>query len=244
MKKVKKGRVTLIRALSKLGIASRVEAEALVLSGQVKVHGTIEKNPNRSVNPDSAHIEVLGKKAKKGETIVVLFHKPNSCLTTKRDPEGRKTIYDFLPKEFHSLHPVGRLDMHTTGLLLLTNDTRFSSYMTDPVNEIPRTYVVTVRGEVLDEGIKKMTAGLRVDGDELRAKDAKILKASGKESRLEITLLEGKNREIRRLCLAIGNEVIALKRISFGEYDLGALKAGEYNEVHLKNNVADRTQGG
>ena len=231
MRNVKKGRVSLERAISKLGLASRAEAKTLILEGKVKVHGSVEKNPLRPVNPDTAHIEINGAKAKKDSTLLILFHKPKNCLTTKRDPEGRKTIYDYLPESLHHLHAVGRLDQQTTGLLLLTNNTQLSSFLTDPRNQIPRIYVVEVRGEVLLEDVSKMIKGIQDGKDLLAADQVEILKASGRESRLKITLSEGKNREVRRLCLAIDHEVTALKRIQFGEYELGDIPAGEFIEA-------------
>ena len=220
--------MSLERALSKLGLASRSEALALITSGQVKVHGKLETDAKRMVNPDTAHIEVLGEKVNRAEAILLVFHKPKNVLTTKRDPEGRKTIYDILPKEFHSLHAVGRLDQHTTGLLLLTNDTKLSSFLTNPINQISRTYIVTVRGEFPAEKIPLAMNGIQDAGELLRAKEVSILKTSQRDSRLQVVLTEGKNREIRRLCLALGHEVISLIRIQFGPYVLGDLQAGEY----------------
>ncbi|MBS1960315.1 MAG: rRNA pseudouridine synthase [Bdellovibrionales bacterium] len=227
------GRVSLTRALSKLGFASRTEAGQLIKSGLVKVHGSVEKNPARRVNPDTAHIEVAGAKIKKEGRIVVIFHKPKGVLTTKRDPEGRETIYDLLPEGLHSLHAVGRLDRHTTGLLLLTNDTQYSSYLTDPKNEVPRIYVVCVRGEFTIAQAVRATSGVEDDGETLIASSVEIAKSSGKESLLKITMFEGKNREIRRLCLSLGHEVISLKRIRYGEYELGSLKPGEYQILDI-----------
>ena len=229
-KSQKKGRVPLFRALSKLGLASRTEARVAIESGRVKVHGSVEKNPERLVNPDTAHIEVDGAKVAKSVTRVILFHKPKGVLTTKRDPEGRKTIYELLPDELASFHAVGRLDMHTSGLLLLTNDTKFSSFMTDPESGIERVYIVGVEGEVLDSTLTKMKAGVMDQGEKLSADGARILKASGKESLIELVLTEGKNREIRRLCAALGHEVRSLKRIQYGKFILGTIKPGEWIE--------------
>ena len=231
------GRVPLERALSKLGFASRTEAKALIESGRVKVHGSLEKDPKRMVNPDTSHIVVDGQKAEKAESRLFLFHKPKGVVTTKRDPEGRKTIYDFLPPELHSFHSVGRLDMHTTGLLLITNDTKLSNYLTDPNSEIPRSYVVDVRGEVSDESLLQMEKGVEDEGEILKALSAEIIKRSGKESRLKLILCEGKNREIRRLCQNLGHEVVGLKRISFGEYELAQLKPGDLQEVKSTKKV-------
>jgi len=183
------------------------------------------------VNPDTAHIEIDGHKAEKERSRVILFYKPKGVVTTKRDPEGRKTIYDVLPEALHSFHAVGRLDMHTTGLLLLTNDTRLSSHLTDPRNGIKRTYVVGVEGEVTEAVLTQMKSGILDQGERLCAESARILKSSGKESLLELVLTEGKNREIRRLCLALGHEVRSLMRIQFGDYELGTLGSGEWKEV-------------
>lgn len=227
----KKGRVPLIRAISKLGISSRGEAEALILSGRVKVHGSVELNPNRMVNPNSAHIEIDGQKAVKEHSQLYIFHKPTGVLTTKKDPEGRKTIYDLLPSELQNFHAVGRLDLHTSGLLLITNDTRWSHYLTDPSNQIERTYVVQVRGEVSEETQKKMEAGIEDEGEILIAKSVVIQKSSSKESRLVIILTQGKNREIRRLCEHFQHEVTALKRIAYGDYRLEDLPTGAVKEV-------------
>lgn len=233
MKAKSPGRVPLYRALSKLGYASRVEAEKLILEGQVKVHGTVEKNPARLVNPDTAHIEVRNRKIQKERRIVVLFHKPKGVLTTKRDPEGRATVYDHLPEELHTLHAVGRLDLHTTGLLLLTNDTQFSARMTDPEEGIERVYIVGVRGEFTQGLVRKALDGVEDDGELLRADQIEVIKSSGKESKLRMVLKEGKNREIRRLCLSLGCEVISLKRIQYGPYVLGELKPGEHQILDI-----------
>lgn len=231
----KKGRVPLVRALSKLGLASRTEAKLAIEAGRVKVHGSIETNPARLVNPDSAHIEMDGAKVSKSATRVILFHKPRGVLTTKRDPEGRKTIFDLLPTELSTFHAVGRLDMHTSGLLLLTNDTKFSSFMTDPTSGIERIYMVEVEGEVGEATLQKMKSGVMDQGERLFANGATIQKASGKESQLRLVLTEGKNREIRRLCGLLGHEVRSLKRIQYGKYVLGAIKPGEWVEESNTN---------
>ena len=235
-----KGRVPLERALSKLGLLSRTEARQLIELGGVKVHGSVETNPFRMVNPDTAHIEVSGQKAKRGASQLFSFHKPKGVVTTKRDPEGRKTIYDFLPENLQTFHAVGRLDMHTTGLLLLTNDSKISHFLTDPINEIPRIYIVGVRGKVSSESLNKMVEGIRDEGEFLRVLSADAIKLSERESILRLSLAEGKNREVRRLCGVLGHEVQSLKRVSFGPYELGDLPPGEtfevdINRVHLLN---------
>jgi 23S rRNA pseudouridine2605 synthase len=231
----KKGRVSLERAISKLGLGSRGDARQWIEAGRVKVHGSVERDPLRMVNPESAHIEVDGVKALKQKPRLFSFHKPKGVVTTKQDPEGRKTIFDLLSPELQSFHAVGRLDMHTTGLLLLTNETRISSFLTDPVNAILRTYVVSVRGEVKPSAIESMLAGVMDEGEQLRAEKVEALKISGRESLLQLQLTEGKNREIRRLCLALGHEVVSLKRITFGPYLLGDLAPGAVREESILN---------
>ena len=237
MKLVKKGptkslagRVPLYRALSKLGKASREEAKALIVAGKVKVHGVVETNPSRMINPDRAHIEISGLKATKDAPRLILFHKPSGYLTTKRDPEGRPTIYDLLPEELYSFHAVGRLDQHTSGLLLMTISTKISHFLTDPTNQIPRTYIAQVKGLVTEEEMRQMKKGI-IDNDEpLRFHDVKLLKSSQRESKLEVILTEGKYREIRRMCAHFSHEVVRLKRIELGELKLGGIQ-----ELETKN---------
>lgn len=228
-----KGRVSLERALSKLGLCSRTEAREWIEAGRVKVHGTVERDPHRPVNPDTAHVEVDGSKAVREVGRLILLHKPTGVLTAKRDPEGRPTIYTLLPPELHALHPVGRLDLHTSGLLLLTNLTRLSSFLTDPRNAIPRIYLVGVEGRVLEETLRSMENGIEDQGEVLKARSATLLKASGKESLLRLELREGKNREVRRLCAGLSHEVRSLRRVSFGPYELGELAPGSWREEDL-----------
>jgi pseudouridine synthase len=227
------GRVPLYRALSKLGKASREEAKSLILEGKVKVHGAVELNPNRMINPDRAHIEIFGLKAIKDEPKLILFHKPVGYITTKRDPEGRPTIYDLLPKEYFSFHPVGRLDQNTSGLLLITNSTKISHYLTNPSNHISRTYIVQVRGLVSEKEMLQMKVGIVDQEEELKFHEVSLIKGSQKESTLQVILQEGKNREIRRTFMHFGHEVTKLKRVQFGEIQLGELSSGKVREIGI-----------
>jgi 23S rRNA pseudouridine2605 synthase len=158
-------------------------------------------------------------------------------VTTRRDPEGRPTVYDVLARAAgeHSmtewLAPVGRLDAATSGLLLLTNDTRLAAWLTDPAHAVARVYRVTVRGRVSGEDAQRLREGI-VDRDErLSASSVTVRKASGRETHLMLELTEGKNREIRRLCTAIGHEVTSLARIAFGGLTLGDLPPGGWREI-------------
>lgn len=188
----------------------------------------------RWVVPEKARIEIDGKQPGRKERILLLLHKTRGTITTRSDERGRPTVFDLLPEElsrFGKLHTVGRLDQATTGLLLLTNDTRLSSWLTDPENEIPRVYRVSARGEITSDHVALMLSGVASEVGLLKASVVELLKASGRESHLLITLREGKNREIRRLLEAVGSEVTDLKRVSYGRLELGALKPGECRVV-------------
>lgn len=226
-------KVILERALSKLGIASRQTTRLWILEGRLSVNGKIIKDPQKLVIPEKDHFELDGKKLIAAKPVLLLFHKPKGYVTTRKDEKGRKTCYDLLPACYHHLHSIGRLDMHTTGLLLFTSDTKFSSYLTNPSHVIPRVYVVSVKGKVTEEEVSLIKSGIYDKGELLKAQELVLRKVSNPESHLIITLLEGKNREIRRLFLAVGHEVLSLKRISFGTWKLGDLKPGEWKEELL-----------
>jgi len=226
-----KGKVTIERALSKLGIASRGETKQWIKEGRLYLNGAIVVNPHDWVVPEESSFMLDGKLLTPSKEQIIILHKPKGFVTTAKDEKGRQTIYDLLPTSLQHLHPVGRLDMHTTGLLLLTTNTQFSSYMTNPKNKIKRVYLVTVRGMVAQEDIQRLLDGIEDAGETLQADDVVIRKASNKESHLVITLTEGKNREIRRMLLAISHEVIALKRVSFGKFELGDLPIGKWRDI-------------
>jgi 23S rRNA pseudouridine2605 synthase len=219
--------VRLDRALSKLGFASRAEAQRLIADRRVTVAGRVVIDPAVEVVPETARIAIDEAPRARGEWRAMAFHKPRGVVTTRRDPQGRKTIYDVIGAASDGLIAVGRLDMASTGLLLLMNDTQLANQLTDPVNGVPRAYVVTVRGFVEDEAVKAMTTGI----DDLRAANVRIQKRSKRETHLAIELTEGKNREIRRLLAALGHEVTRLLRVSFGRIELGTLQPGEWRAL-------------
>lgn len=230
----KPGQVSLDRALSKLGLASRTQARELITSGRVRVNGRIETHPGFPVVPEKARIEIDGKATLARSRVVLLLHKTRGTLTTRADEKGRKTVFDLLPvgdPTFEGLHAVGRLDLATTGLLLLTNDTRLSSWLTDPSQQIERVYHITARGRIEATELERLVRGIESPVGRLEARRAELLKSSARESALRISLTEGKNREIRRLIEAIGSEVTALKRLSYGPLELGGLGPGQFREI-------------
>jgi len=231
MKALGPGKVKLERALSKLGIASRVVAREWILAGKVQVNGSIQRNPGFAVHPERAIILVDGQRVQKAEAKTFLLYKPKGVITTRSDEKGRPTVFSLIQELDLHLIAVGRLDWATSGLLLLTNDTRLADWLTDPSHEIPRTYLVTVRGEPTEDQLKLLRSGIKNQGESLSADAITLRKASRKESHLTVILTEGKNREIRRMFAAIGHEVTRLKRVSYGALELGDLQPGQYREL-------------
>lgn len=225
------GKVPLERALSKLGAASRSQTRGWILKGRLQVNGRTVRDPGFMVSPEKDSFTVDGKPMRKDSWQAIMLNKPKAVVTTASDEKGRRTVFDLLPSELRSLHPVGRLDMATTGLLILTNDTRLSSCLTDPANAVPRTYLVTVSGELTEAVLAKAAAGIINEGELLKPSRITLRKASVRESHLTVELTEGKNREIRRLFEALGHEVTALKRVAFGPLQLGALEPGQFRRL-------------
>jgi 23S rRNA pseudouridine2605 synthase len=234
-----KGTVSLERALSKLGLASRSQARALITQGRVSVGGRTVTNPSTPIIPERATITIDGERCYANTApLTVILHKPRGYVTTRSDPEGRKTIYELLTDLPRRVIPVGRLDLATSGLLILTNDTQFGNWLTEPASEIPRVYLVTVKGDVTDDEAARLTSGVVSGGDRIAATDAIVRKRSKRESHLTITLTEGQNREIRRLFDAIGHPVTRLRRVQFGGLELGTLAPGQWREVSVKERRA------
>jgi 23S rRNA pseudouridine2605 synthase len=224
-------RVPLNRALSKLGILSRAGATAAISAGRVRVNGRIVTDPAAVVIPERVRIEVDGELRRGAAWRTILLHKPRGVMTTRRDPAGRPTVFDLLGDAAEGLVAVGRLDLATTGLLLLTTDTRLADWIADPRNRTPRVYVVSVRGHVGDAAVDRLVKGVSSRGETLAATEVSVRKASARESHLLVTLREGRNREVRRLFEAIGHEVTRLKRVRLGGLELGDLAPGKWREI-------------
>jgi 23S rRNA pseudouridine2605 synthase len=227
--------VPLTRLLSKLRVASRKDAQALVREGRVRVEGKIVTEGAVRV-PPSARITIDDAPVAKAERRVIAFNKPRGTVTSRRDPEGRRTVFDVLGDTADGLAAVGRLDRASSGLLLLTTDTALADALTNPANAIVRRYLVTVRGRVDADVTARIEAGVDVADasgrpERLGATRVVIRKASGRETHLVVDLDEGRNREIRRLFQAVGHEVTRLHRVAFGAIELGSLAPGEWRPV-------------
>lgn len=218
--------------LANQGIASRRKAEEYILQGKVKVNGKVVQELGTKINPEEDKIEyegrVINKEIKKA---YVLLNKPIDYVTTVKDQFNRNTVVDLVKKAGDNLLPVGRLDMYTSGALILTNDGDFIYHVTHPKHEVEKTYTVTLRGKVTKEEIERLKQGVTID-DEYITKPAKvrILKIDEEKniSRLEIIIHEGKNRQIRKMCEAIGKKVVSLHRSKIGNIDVKDLKIGEW----------------
>ena len=218
---------TLERVLSKAGVGSRTEARRWVGEGRVQVNGRVEGDPNRWIDLERDRVTFDGKPLQKAAATYLLLHKPTGYLTTYRDPEGRPTIYDLLPDREQYLFPVGRLDLDTSGLLILTNDTAFAERLTNPDYHVPKTYRVKASRALSDEQLERLRAGLELrDGPTRPAIVTRIGAAT-----FEITITEGRNRQVRRMVEALDAKVEKLARIAIGAIGLGTLEPGATREL-------------
>lgn len=223
--------------LAEAGIDSRRKCEEYIVQGRVKVNGEVVTTLGTKVNPKSDKIEYNGKQVikKEEEHTYILLNKPIDYVTTAKDQFNRPTVLD-LVKTNKRLVPVGRLDMYTSGALILTDDGDFVYKVTHPKHEITKTYTVTLRGEVTNEDVEKLSTGVDI-GDFVTSKaKVKILKIDKEQnkSRLEITIHEGKNRQVRRMCEAIGKKVLALHRSKIGNIGVKDLKIGTWRYLNKK----------
>lgn len=218
---------TLERVISKAGLGSRTEARKWIGAGRVKVNGRVEGDPNRWIDLERDTVTFDDKPIEQSEPVYLLLHKPTGYLTTYRDPEGRKTIYDLLPDRDRYLFPVGRLDMDTSGLLILTNDTAFAERMTNPEYHVPKTYVVKASRFLSDELLDRLREGIELRDGMTRPATVSRLRDPGGKTVFEITITEGRNRQVRRMVEALEAKVVSLTRIAIGSVQLGELAVGE-----------------
>lgn len=224
--------------LANQGIASRRKAEEYILQGKVKVNGEIVNELGTKINPEKDTIEFEGKKVNKEiKKVYVLLNKPIDYVTTVKDQFSRNTVVDLVKGAGENLLPVGRLDMYTSGALILTNDGDFIYHVTHPKHEVEKTYTVTLRGKVTKEDVESLTNGVTIDEEYLtKPAKVKILKIDEDKniSRLEITIHEGKNRQVRKMCEAVGKKVVALHRSKIGNIGVKDLKIGTWRYLTKK----------
>jgi 23S rRNA pseudouridine2605 synthase len=224
-------RIGLARALSKMGHCSRSQAAVLIRAGRVSLNGRTTSDPETPVRVDQDQnlqekIAVDDTLLARALLIYLVLNKPRGVVTTASDEKGRATVYDLLDPGLPWVGPVGRLDKASEGLLLLTNDSEWSAKITDPSSHLDKKYHVQVDCVANADLVKKVVRGIAAGGEHLRANSAHLLRHGDKNSWLEITLDEGKNRQIRRLLEALDVQVLRLVRVSIGPLDLGDLKKG------------------
>lgn len=222
--------IRLQKFLANSGVASRRKCEELILDGKVSVNGQIVKELGTKVNPDVDKVEYCGNPVFiSNKFVYILLNKPIGYVTTAKDQFDRDSVLD-LVKVKERVVPVGRLDMYTSGALILTNDGDFVYKVTHPKHEITKTYTVTVRGVIENDAVEKLRNGVEIEDYKTRPAKVKILKTDEEKniSRLEITIHEGKNRQVRKMCEAVGSKVVALHRSKIGDIGVKDLKLGTW----------------
>ena len=229
------------KVLANSGIASRRQCEELILQGKVKVNGKVVTELGTKVDKDQDIIEYNGKQInKQSKKIYILLNKPIGCVTTVKDQFDRDTVMD-LVKIKERVVPVGRLDMYTSGALLLSNDGEFINKMTHPSFEINKTYNATITGKISEEEVKALTDGVEIDDNGITYKTkpaiVKILKIDEEKniSRVQITIHEGKNREVRKMIEALGKKVLALHRSKIGDLTVKDIQLGKWKYLTEKD---------
>jgi 23S rRNA pseudouridine2605 synthase len=223
--------VRLQKFLADAGVASRRASEQVIAAGRVTVNGKVIKELGSKVDPDTDHVAVDGRPLKSKRKLYLAVHKPKGCICSRNDPEGRPSVDDLLPKEWNNLYSVGRLDYQSEGLIFYTNDGDFSLKLTHPRYGVRKKYRATVAGMVTPDMAAQMEKGMFHEGENLKAEQVRILKAAHGHSLVEMTLREGKNREVRRLFESLGLTVEKLQRTQIGPIKLGELPKGKWRTL-------------
>jgi len=224
--------IRIAKAIADYGLASRRDAEKAIERGEVQINGAIITSPGIKVTAsDLIKFKTKEFYPSKPKTRIFLYHKKAGFITSNRDEKGRPTIFDDLPSNLPRLITIGRLDMYTEGLLLLTNDGEFARQMELPANEVERIYHVKVFGKLDKIKIASLKNGVIIDGIKYGSVRISILSNNNKNSWLEVKIKEGKNREVRNIMMYLDLQVTRLIRVAFGKYSLSNLKRGEIIEV-------------
>lgn len=225
--------VRLQKFIADCGICSRRKAEEMIAAGKVRVNGKVASIGDK-VDPARDKVMAGSKKviaANARRNVYIMLHKPRGYITTMSDEQGRKCVAELVSDYHTRVFPVGRLDKDSEGLLLMTNDGEFANFISHPRSHVSKTYRVTLRGKTDDETVAKLQTGIMLDGQKTLPCEVIIISRAEDRSVLQITLFEGRNRQIRRMCEACGLEVIRLKRTHIGRVKLGMLKVGDYREL-------------
>ncbi len=217
------------KIISAAGIMSRRASEEMILTGRVAVNGTIVTELGSKADPEKDVISLDGQPVKPAEMLYyVLLHKPAGYVTSLKDPQGRQLVTELVKDVGERLFPVGRLDYNSEGLLLLTNDGAWANRLMHPRHQVDKEYHVRVRGKIDPQQIRRLSEGVELDDGPTAGATVRMLKSDQSNDWLSVTIREGRNRQVRRMCSAVGLYVVRLRRIRYGNLTLGGLQPGEY----------------
>lgn len=222
---------TLERVLSKAGAGSRTDARRWISAGRVKVNAHVVRDPDHWVDMKRDRVRLDGKPLRAQERVHLLLYKPAGYLTTYRDPAGRPTVYDLIADVGSFVSPVGRLDLDTSGLLLMTNDHQLAERVTNPESHVPKTYLVKASTRLTDEQLLQLRDGVELSDGLTRPARVRRVRDSEKYTHLEITLTEGRNRQVRRMIETLGAKVLKLVRVKIGPIPIGSLQIGKWRQL-------------
>jgi 23S rRNA pseudouridine2605 synthase len=233
------------RFLAQAGVASRRKAEELIVDGKVRVNGRVVSELGAKVDPDRDKVVVAGKRLTAIQQEHLLLCKPKGYVSTLSDPEGRPTVMQLLGARGRGLYPVGRLDFNTDGVLLLTNDGDLAHALMHPSRGVAKTYHAKVKGTLDSETFQRLRDGVVLDdGRKTRPAEVRLLASTGKHTWIEITIKEGRNRQIHRMAEAVGHPLLKLSRVAYGDIGVGALKPGEWRSLTPEEVAELREQAG
>jgi 23S rRNA pseudouridine2605 synthase len=222
---------TLDRVFSKAGVGSRTDARSWIGAGRVRVNGKVVQNPDHWVDAEKDRVTLDGRPLRKAAKTYILLYKPKGYITSYGDPENRPTVYNLTGGAGTWLSPVGRLDLDTSGLLLMTNDTDFAERLTNPGHGVPKTYQLKASTRLSDDQLDQLRRGVELDDGPTRPAIVTRLRDSGKYTHLEIIITEGRNRQVRRMIEAIGGKVLKLVRTAIGPIRIGELQIGQWRPL-------------
>ena len=230
--------------MSKVGLGSRTEARSWIGAGRVAVNGRVIRTPDHWVDLELDRVTLDGKPVRKQALRYVLLYKPKGYVTTYKDPEGRPTVYHLLQDVDQFIAQVGRLDLDTSGLLLLTNDTQLAEALTNPDRHVPKKYLVKAAGLLSPEQVEALRKGVELDDGPTRPAAVDFIRQSASSTFLEITITEGRNRQVRRMLEAVSSKVLKLVRVELGPLTLRGLAMGKHRDLLPEEVAALRTAAG
>ncbi|MGA3098370.1 MAG: pseudouridine synthase [Bryobacteraceae bacterium] len=230
-KKLQRLPKTLERVLSRAGLGSRTDARSWISAGRIGVNGRVAHNPGQWVDLGRDLVSVDDKPLQAAEPVCILLHKPKGYLTTYRDPEGRPTVYDLVAGVGAWVSPVGRLDLDTSGLLLMTNDTGLAERISNPERKIPKTYLVGTATILSEEQLDRLRRGVELKDGPAKPAEVRRVRDGARHTELEMTITEGRNRQVRRMMEAVDGKVLKLVRTAIGPLRIDGLALGEWRKL-------------